>query len=317
MSSQAASILQARREEIQNIDVTQGTWSKIKEWHARTRPVIAKYYPDQANKFDEIIKIEWVQTPRAASSTHTGRSVSVPKDSMPLYHQQKRSRTSPENSISPTKTGSKSVGTSANDTKAKSVQTQLINFLDALIELDSTSVVSNQTTTESDFMFDQIETSLQSSALSSEFKRIIRNDLLESKTAYAAGAFKSCVVMLGAAIEGLMLGTLLRNDVIAFLRTPGSAAPAPIRDLGLHDPKLEKKIGNDLTFDSYRQCIYQLVPTLDDLGIENIQSFRNAVHPWKTIQDPTKYGSFDRSRALVHISSFTKIIDVLSQWTPR
>ena len=90
----------------------------------------------------------------------------------------------------------------------------------------------------------------------------------------------------------------------------------PIRRLGTGDPALADKIGNDLTFEDYKVCIHDLVQGVETLGVDNIQSFRNAIHQWKTIQEPLKYATFDRARALHYIGSFKKIVESLSQWSP-
>jgi hypothetical protein len=93
--------------------------------------------------------------------------------------------------------------------------------------------------------------------------------------------------------------------------------PVPIRRIGNRDPRLPDKIGNELSFEDYKVCIHDLVAGSDALGVDNIQSFRNAIHPWKAIQEPLKYGSFDPARALHYIGSFKKILDALAHWRPQ
>jgi hypothetical protein len=123
--------------------------------------------------------------------------------------------------------------------------------------------------------------------------------------------------MLGAALEGLMLGTLHRSDVIAHLAQAGAKAPGPIRNLGTSNPNLSDKIGDDLTFEDYKVCIHDLIVGSHALGVENIQSFRNAIHPWKSIREPLKYGgAFDSARAIAYLASLKKITESLTQWRP-
>ena len=66
----------------------------------------------------------------------------------------------------------------------------------------------SEQTAESDTIYGAILTLIDSSRMSREFKQIVKSDINESQRSYSAKAFKASVVMLGAALEGLMLGTL-------------------------------------------------------------------------------------------------------------
>jgi hypothetical protein len=170
-------------------------------------------------------------------------------------------------------------------------------------------------TRESDAVFTAILELLATSALPQQFKKAVAADISEARRSYRASAFKACVVMLGAALEGIMLGTLQRSDVITHLAT-ASNVPGPIKKLGSKHPALSDRIGDELAFQDYKVCIHELVPGSDDLGVDNIQDFRNAIHPWKSIQEPLKYGSFDSSRALHYLASLHKIVQALREWKP-
>jgi len=234
-------------------------WSQITEWHTRTRPVIAQHYSDQLDAFDSIIKIQW---------TVFRRVISLSSGPSPDY-----SRVDNEER-------------SANNAKVANAKNRLLAHIDAMIELDSTIEPDKPTLHESDSLFDEINTILAACPLPQQFKSVITQDLDDSQKAYANKAYKACVVMLGAAIEGFMLGTLQRTDVLTHLASSGNSAPVPIHRLGTGDPALADKIGNDLTFEDYKVCIHDLVQGVETLGVDNIQSFRNAIHPWKTIQEP-------------------------------
>jgi len=175
--------------------------------------------------------------------------------------------------------------------------------------------IGNADTQESDAVFAEIIQLVESSLLPQQFKPIVCADIVEAQNSYHAAAYKGCVVMLGAALEGVMLGILQRSDVIAHLAASASV-PGPIKRIGSRDPLLADKIGNELSFEDYKVCIHELIPGSDALGVDNIQDFRNAIHPWKSIQEPFKYGSFDRSRALHYVASFHKIVQVLHSWKP-
>ncbi len=188
----------------------------------------------------------------------------------------------------------------ANDAKALTAKKRLLALVDALIELDSATAPTPPSATESDSLFREIDTWLTRALLPQQFRGVVIPDVTESQVAYRAEAYKACVVMLGAALEGLMLGIRQRTDVLVHLAKMGAAAPGPIRQLGTGDPALADKIGNELTFDDYKVCIHHLIEGSDDLGVDNIQSFRNAIHPWKAIQEPLKYASIDSARPALH-----------------
>jgi len=170
-------------------------------------------------------------------------------------------------------------------------------------------------THESDSVFSKIIELLDDSLLPHQYKVVVRNDVRDAQNSYGAAAYKACVVMLGAALEGIMLGTLQRSDVITHFAA-SSAVPGPIRRIGSRHPGLADKIGNELSFEDYKVCIHDLIPGSHALGVDNIQDFRNAIHPWKSIREPLKYGAFDRSRALHYLASFEKIVEALHEWTP-
>jgi hypothetical protein len=182
-------------------------------------------------------------------------------------------------------------------------------------EITKRAETAEPDTQESDAVFAAIADLVTTSSLPQQFKNAVGGDLAEARKAYRARAYKGCVVMLGAALEGLMLGTLQRSDVITHLATAASV-PKPIKTLGTRDPALSDKIGDKLSFEDFKVCIHEMIPGSDDLGVDNIQDFRNAIHPWKSIQEPLKYGSFDQSRALHYLASLHQIVQALHAWKP-
>ena len=122
--------------------------------------------------------------------------------------------------------------------------------------------------------------------------------------------------MLGGALEGVMLGSLQRSDVIDALSNGQLSAPNCIQSLGLQNPNLSELIANELGFEDFKVSINHLIPSSKDIGVDNIQAFRNAIHPWKALKAPTKYQNFDQARAIHYIGSFKKIAEVLVSWTP-
>ena len=118
--------------------------------------------------------------------------------------------------------------------------------------------------------------------------------------------------MLGAVLEGLMLGTIRRPEVLQRIKTD---PPEVVKKLGLHDPQLADKIAEKLTFEDYKAIIHHLMPEIEKLQVEGIQTFRNAIHPWKTVKEPI-YADPDQTRAIHHLTSLELLARYILSWTP-
>lgn len=171
-------------------------------------------------------------------------------------------------------------------------------------------------TPEADSLFASIREAIKRSSIQSSIKDIAIIDLEQAELSYKNGIFKACVIMLGSVLEAIMIGTLLRNDVLLKLQSDPSNCPKPIKKLGLASPDLPNKIANKLTFEDYKNAIHGLIPDIEKLKIEGIQSFRNAVHPWKSANEPNVYRTFELSRAMAHLSSLQILADRILQWIP-
>ncbi|MGL6076129.1 MAG: TIR domain-containing protein [Fimbriiglobus sp.] len=68
MSSKVIEMLRQRRIELDGLAVTYPSWQKVTEWHARTRPVLKQYFPEQVDKFDEFLQPRWSFFPRVVVS---------------------------------------------------------------------------------------------------------------------------------------------------------------------------------------------------------------------------------------------------------
>jgi len=67
MPDKILNILRQRREELLAIETPRKNWSRITEWHARTRPLIAQHFKDQLEPFDKLIAVCWAAYPRVIS----------------------------------------------------------------------------------------------------------------------------------------------------------------------------------------------------------------------------------------------------------
>lgn len=171
--------------------------------------------------------------------------------------------------------------------------------------------------TEAERFFNKIKVEIEAGSIAEAFKEIALYDLEQARLAYSTGAFKACVIMLGAVLEGVMLGTIRRPEVLDRLRNDPNP-PAMLKKLGLRDPNLMDKIAEELDFEDYKNIVHYLIPDIERLQVEGIQSFRNAVHPWKAVKEPALYADYDRARtrAMHHLTSLELLVHHVLSWSP-
>ena len=163
---------------------------------------------------------------------------------------------------------------------------------------------------------------IEASKMEEEFKQVALYDVDQALTACKARAFKACIVMLGAVLEGLMLGTIRRADVIARLRAHAILKPRPtnypkkLSDLGLGHPQITDRIAKELGFEHYKEIICYLVPEVERLKVEGIQSFRNAVHPWTAVTESTIFGEPGLTRVASHVLALEILAEKVLTWDP-
>lgn len=191
----------------------------------------------------------------------------------------------------------------------------MLKVLTPLLE-DEEDNVSTTDTSQSDQLFAITKHVIEQSALPQLFRNQIQTDLDEARKAFKGAAFKGCVVLLGSALEGIMLATLQRSDVLSALSSGAIEPPAIIERIGTRSPQLSDKIANQLKFEGLKNCLYQMVEGLENLGVDDIQDFRNAVHPWKAISEPVKFANIDVASTLHYTASLKKISDHILSWSP-
>lgn len=165
-----------------------------------------------------------------------------------------------------------------------------------------------------DAAFKNIRDLIQGSTIEKKFKEIALSDLNEAYKVYGCGGYKACIVMFGAVLEGVMLAILRKPEVLDELRntpklTSKISLPGSIRHPDYADNDgLAKGISEHLTFESYRQLVKELIPDIENLKVEGIQTFRNAIHPWKAIKEPHIYGNYDFTRAMSHLAALEILV---------
>ena len=126
--------------------------------------------------------------------------------------------------------------------------------------------------------------------------------------------------MFGAVLEGLMLAIIRKPEVLdelrnkakytKLIRLPGGIGHSSYAD----NDAFGNAIADNLTFEGYRQLVEDLIPEIESLKVEGIQSVRNAIHPWKTIKEPNIYGSYDFTRAMSHLAALQILVKQILTW---
>ena len=164
--------------------------------------------------------------------------------------------------------------------------------------------------------FEKIRSDIENSNIDQKFKDIALYDLEQAKVSYESRAFKACIVMFGAVIEGLMLG-VIRGDntsLTAMIKNP-KCAPKVVKKLGLKQfskpEDLACKISEELTFEDYKNIIVDFNPKIEKSKIEGIQNFRNAIHPWKSIKEPHLFSDPSQIRAMNSLTDLSLLAEEL------
>jgi len=126
--------------------------------------------------------------------------------------------------------------------------------LDKVAEQEADVEISPEILGETERVWDGIRGEIEASSLGEDFKEIALYDLEQAKLAYRSGAFKACIVMLGAVLEGLMLGTIRRREVLRRIKTD---PPKVVKSLGLQDPRLADKMAGELGFEDLATYHFQ------------------------------------------------------------
>lgn len=176
---------------------------------------------------------------------------------------------------------------------------------------------------EAEAILDAIKAAVESSELEQEFKDVALYDLRQARLAYYSQAYKACVVMLGSVLEGLMLASLRRPNALVVILSD-TTLPSQINKKlgGLQKPAyadrtvLADSIGELLSFDDYKSLIHKYIQNIEHLGVEDIQRFRNAIHPWVAVQKSSVYGTYNHARAMSYLGALKILTDAILAWSP-
>ena len=146
---------------------------------------------------------------------------------------------------------------------------------------------------ERETCFKSIRSAIENSNIDRKFKDVALYDLEQSKVSYENRAFKASIIMFGAIVEGLMLGMIRTDTVLKPMMKDPTSAPRSIQKLGIQkfpqSEDLADEISKKLGFEEYKQITSHLKSDINQLEVQRIQSLRNTIHPWKSINQPENY----------------------------
>ena len=165
--------------------------------------------------------------------------------------------------------------------------------------------------------FNGIKSAIENSNIEQRFKDVALYDLEQARISYESRAFKACIVMFGAVIEGLMLGAICKETtlkkMIAIANQPD--VPGIIKKIKRFQSSfsnlecLAKNISEDLGFEEYKNITVYLKPEIENLQITGIQRFRNAIHPWKSIKEPNIFHDPSQARAMHYLTALSILVE--------
>ncbi|ABX03177.1 MAG TPA: ATP-binding protein [Herpetosiphon sp.] len=169
--------------------------------------------------------------------------------------------------------------------------------------------------------FREMKNLVKNSNIPDQMKNIILYDIQQAAYAYKGTSFKACIVMLGAILEGVMLGTIQRTDVLEYLITL-QTVPKPLSDLGPRNPKfadrtvLAQYIGTTFSFQDCKEIIELCVQGTNKLGVDILQTVRNSIHPGSVLKDMKQLARFNHQSAVGYIAKLHEIINLVILWNP-
>jgi hypothetical protein len=171
--------------------------------------------------------------------------------------------------------------------------------------------------------FGEIRKILGTISIQDDLKSVALYDLTQAETAFRCQAYKACVVMLGAVLEGVMLGLIRRADVFDKVIADAPQISKKLQKLGwFSNPNMKRddlleKVSEELGFEDYKMIIYHLIPSVKHSKIGDIQEFRNTIHPWLAIKRPDIYKDIDHNRVSHLQTALITLLKQITQWNPE
>ena len=165
---------------------------------------------------------------------------------------------------------------------------------------------------EREACFEAIRRTIVNSDIDQKFKVVALFDLEQARVSYETGAFKACIVMFGAVIEGVMLGVIRKETTLKAMITNPNGAPKVVHNirkfkltLSTTPEELAKNISEKLGFEGYKEIIVHFKPEIEKLRVEGIQNFRNSIHPWKSVKEPHIFSDPSQIRAMNFLTALS------------
>lgn len=174
---------------------------------------------------------------------------------------------------------------------------------------------------EANRIFGEIRKTLQDSRMPENLRNIAIYDVRDACLAYFAGANKACIVMLGAALEGVMISVVHNHEVLADVRTNRPREIPLLEQCGIANASVSidnvirnfSNANRKYGFEEYRQIVIRLldgIPEVEKLKLQEIQNFRNLVHPLINISY-SEYQTVDPTRVINLLSSMEIICKII------
>ncbi len=173
---------------------------------------------------------------------------------------------------------------------------------------------------ERENLFKEIKNTIESSKMPVDLKEIAIYDLRQAYWAYSIGAFKASCIMLGAVLEGSMISVITNRGILTKLRET-RGVPKILQDCGISNlsvviEEVANRIQKKFTFEDYKSVIVTLMQDsgeTDKSKINEVQVFRNIIHPLKIISGVDAYKDVDSTRALNLLSSMTILCKTITK----
>ena len=164
-------------------------------------------------------------------------------------------------------------------------------------------------------IFRSIKSLVNNSKIEDDLKNIIKRDISDALKAYDAKAWKASIAMIGTTLEGVMLGTLLRSEVLIDVTNKRSSRA--LGEIQLFNPLIIDErayILEKISFEVLRKWIAEIIPPTREFDANNIQQFRNLIHPSVSLRNTNIQLNHTR---VVHLLTACKLnVEIIINYEP-
>jgi hypothetical protein len=145
---------------------------------------------------------------------------------------------------------------------------------------------------EYDLVIDEIRSTLNGLPFLKATKTHLLADFEDVARTYQGGAYKACVVMCGAVMEGLLLGNLERSKKIELLWSVGRLTNLTTRK-AVRRKLREASLGDLINHTRQSNCVDGFADEIAKM----VQRCRNSIHPGRVLRGDEVFDTFDKKVA--------------------